>query len=145
MVSALVGIVRNWVGCCEMINPAILCVPAMAASNAVRRQQASNHHGYSEPIPDRVDREAREARKRYAEYYVDELQKAGFEVWTCEDVIDDRTIIKVRKGDIMYCTSVDNVYFMDDLCLTYEIRHLVRRVENAIAEKEKEKTNDQGR
>lgn len=123
-----------------MINPAVLCVPAMVASNAARRQRENNQHGYCGPLPDRVDHKA---RKRYVEQYVDELIAAGFEVETCEDFVDDRTIIKVRNGDIMYCTSVDNVYFTNDLCMAYEIRELVRRVENAIAEKEKEKTNDQ--
>lgn len=121
-----------------MINPAVLCVPAMAASSVVRRQQESTQHACCEPLPDKVDREA---RKRYVERYVEELTKAGFEVWTCPDFVEDRTIIKVLKGDFMYCTSIDNVYFTNDLCITHEIRELVRRVEDAIAEKEKEKTN----
>lgn len=121
-----------------MISPAVLCIPAMAASSVVRRQQESQNHTYCEPLPDKVDREA---RKRYVEKYVDELITAGFEVWTCPDFVDDRMIIKVRKGDIMYCTSVDNVYFTNDLCITHEIRDLVRRVEDAIAEKEREKND----
>lgn len=121
-----------------MINPAILCVPAMSASSVVRRQQESTQHACCEPLPDKVDREA---HKRYVERYVEELTKAGFEVCTSQDFMDDRTIIKVRKGDIMYRTSVDNLYFTNDLCITHEIRELVRKVEDAIAEKEKENRN----
>lgn len=118
-----------------MINPAILCVPAMVASNVARRQREAQHHECFGPLSDKVDREA---RKRYVERYVEELQEAGFEVRTCHDVIDDRTIIDVRRGNVAYRTSVDNVYFTNDLSLTYEIRELVRKVENAIAKKEKE-------
>lgn len=121
-----------------MISAAILCVPAMSASSTVRRQQENQQHTCCEPLPDKVDREA---RKRYIERYVEELTKAGFEVCTSQDFMDDRTIIKVRKGDIMYCTSVDNLYFTNDLCITHEIRDLVRRVEDAFAEKEREKIN----
>lgn len=122
-----------------MINPAPFMVPAMVANQTIRRQQSNTHGTYLGPLPDKVDRKA---RKRYVEYYVDELRKEGFEVLTWADVIDDRTIIEARKGNIAYRTSVGNVYFMDDLWLANEIRDLVRNVENAIAEKEKEKIND---
>lgn len=114
-----------------MINPAVLSVPAMVASQTVRRQQSSPCWESYTPTVDR------EARKTMVDYYVEELREAGFEVYTCQDVIDDKVLIKVRKGDIMYCTSIDNVYYADELCLTHRIRELVRKVENAFNEKEK--------
>lgn len=110
-----------------MINPAVLCVPAIIASQNIRRQQATDRLervDCSYPILDS------EARKLYVDYYINELIEAGFEVHTCPDVIDDHIIIQVRKGDIGYRASIDNAYFMDDFCLTHEIRQLVNRVEN---------------
>lgn len=109
------------------MNTAALCIPAMVASQNVRRQQATDRlerADCSYPILDR------EARKLYVDYYVRELIEAGFEVSTCPDVVDDHIIIQVRKGNIEYRTSVGNAYFMDDLYLTHKIRQLVNKVEN---------------
>ena len=111
-----------------VINTAVLCVPATVASQTIRRQQLVDRPTCSYPSFDR------EARKRFVNRYVVELEKAGFEVFTCPDVVRDQILVKVRKGNIMYCKAVNSEYFTNDLCIDLILRELVRKVENAFSE-----------
>ena len=116
-----------------MINTPVLCVPAMVASGVARRN-SDNRLAYSGSTPS----SSRSEHRRYVEYYVEELEKEGFEVATCPDPLTCQTIIRVKRGDVAMQVYVNDLYLADDLFLTHEIRELVRRVENAFAEKEKE-------
>jgi hypothetical protein len=116
-----------------MINTPVLCVPAMVAGGVARRN-SDNRLAYSGSTPS----SSRSDHRRYVEYYVEELEKEGFEVTTCPDPLKCQPIIRVKRGDLVMQVYVNDLYFADDLCLTHEIRELVRRVENAFAEKEKE-------
>lgn len=115
-----------------MINPAVLAVPAMVASQTIRRQQqTSDRARISYPSIDR------DAFKESIWRYVSELQEEGFEVCIEDDVVHDRIIIRVRKGKIEYCESVSWVEFEQTVYADYILRKLVRNVENAFNDAEK--------
>ena len=66
------------------------------------------------------------------ERYIKELNEVSFKVYADQDVLPNRTIIKVKKDDVMYCKSIDNDYFLDDIYLSRTIRELVNKVENEL-------------
>ena len=66
------------------------------------------------------------------ERYIKELNEVGFKVYAGQDVLSNCTIIKVKKDNVMYCESINNDYFLDDIYLSRTIRKLVNKVENEL-------------
>lgn len=119
-----------------MINPAILCVPAMTAGS---RQSYNQQESCWLPTTD--IHAARRRMEKYLELYVDKLREVGFEVCTWQDVVKDAYVVKVRKGDLWYCELIDHTHFEDVFYMSDKIQYMVRCVERMFTEKEKEKDN----
>lgn len=66
--------------------------------------------------------------------YLDDLAEQGIQVTFYSDIILDRMIMFVRKGQVEIREVMDMVRYYDDVYYDNTIRKVVRKVENAFKE-----------